>query len=91
MSTHKFKDFGHLDLRENSTGLVISEAGSVANGEGVWALDADLAWLATVEFCHALNLGKSNKIAIFQAMSSLVKACHKAISVLKDELGTRCW
>ena len=80
--TDKFNDLWHLDLGEDTTGLVIAQLGGIANGEGVWPLDGDLPWLATIELGHSLDFGEGDKVTVFESMSSFIQASNQALGIL---------
>lgn len=62
---HKVNNFGHLDLSEDTAGLVIPKIGSIAHGERVRSFNGNLPRFTTVKFCHPLHLGERDKISIF--------------------------
>lgn len=84
--THKFYDFWHLHLGKDTSTYIISEVCYVTNGERVRPLYGDLAWFTSIELLHTLYFGESNEVAIFEAMTGLIQACHKAIVVLKHAI-----
>lgn len=63
--THEFYDLGHLHLGKDTVRRIFTELRGISDGEGVWALDCDLAGLAVVEFFRPFNLCEGDKIAIF--------------------------
>lgn len=44
----------------------------------------DFYWLATVEFCHALDLGEGDIIVTLKAMTSLIQTGHHTSRVLEN-------
>lgn len=81
-SSYKFNDLGHLDLGENTSGLVIGKVGGVANGEGIRPLNSDFPWLAAIELSHSLDFGERDKVAVFESMSSFIQAGHQPLGIL---------
>ena len=82
LNAYEVDDLRHLDLGEDTTGLVVSQVARIADREGVRALNRYLARLAAVELLHALDLGESDKVAIFETMTCLVEASDKALAIL---------
>lgn len=74
-------NLGHLDLLVNSSTLVLSETRHVADGEGVRALDRNLARLTAVQCLHTFNFGKGDVVAIFKTMSSLIECRDQTLLV----------
>ena len=82
LNAYEVDDLRHLDLGKDTARLIISKIARVADGEGVWILDRDLARLAAVELLHALDLGESDKVAVFETMTRLVEAGDEALAIL---------
>ena len=82
LNAYEVDDLRHLDLGEDTTGLVVSQVARITDREGVRALDRDLARLAAVELLHALDLGESDKVSVFETMTRLVEAGYEALAIL---------
>lgn len=54
----------------------------VDSEEAAVTFHGDFARFATVEFGHALDLGKSDKVAILEAMSSFIQRRYQALLIL---------
>ena len=80
--TYKFDNLWHLDLSEDTTGLVIAQVGGIADSECIRPLDSDLPGLAAIELGHSLDFGERNKVAVFESMSSFIQAGHQALRIL---------
>ena len=80
--TYKFQDFGHLDLSEDATVLILAEVRRVSDSERIRALDRDFSGFAAVELSHALDLGECDEVAILETMSGLVQTSDQTFAVL---------
>lgn len=78
-SAYEFNNLGHFDLGEDAAGLVSTQVGGIADGEGIGTFDSDLPGLASVELSHTLYFGECNKVAIFETMSSFIQAGYQAL------------
>lgn len=83
-NTYEFNDLGHLHLSEDTTRLVLTKARCVTYAECEWALDGDLARLATVQFSHPLHFRESHEVAIFKTVARFVKAGYEALTILRN-------
>lgn len=67
---------------EDTTPHIVTEIRRVSDGECVWALDGDLARLASVQLLHSLDLSESDKIPVFKTMTRLIQAGDETFFVL---------
>lgn len=63
--THEIDDLGHLDLSEDTTRDVVTEARGVADREGIRSLDRYFSRLTSIELLHALHLSEGDEISVF--------------------------
>lgn len=68
-------------MSEETTTLVGAQSRDITYAESVWALDGDLARSTVVQAVHALDLGKSHKVAILQAVPGLIQCRHQTIFI----------
>ena len=81
-------NLGHLDLLPETTLLVLAKARHIANREVVRTSDGDLSGGTVIQVGHALDLCKGDIVAVFEAMSGLVKSGHQAGLVdVNDDAG----
>lgn len=85
-STHEFDDLRHFDLCEYTTPNVVTEIRRVSDSECVWALDNDLARLASIQFLHSLHFSKSNKVPVFKTMTGFIQAGDETFFVLEKKI-----
>ena len=81
-STHELEDLRHLDLSKDTTTLVLAKVRCVSNRKGVWTLHGNLTRLATIQLCHALDLGEGHEIAVFETVTCLIQAGNETLLVL---------
>ena len=81
----EFDHLGLLDLRKDSTTLVIArKSRRVTNREAVRTLDSNLAWFAPVQLLQSLDLTERHVVSILQSVPSLIEGGDEAFCALVD-------
>ena len=62
---YKVNNFWHLDLSEDTAGLVIAKIGSITDGKRVRSFNGNLSRFTTVKPCRPLHFCERDKISIF--------------------------
>ena len=80
---YEFQDLRHLDLREDTARLILTQLGGIADGKCVRPLDCYFEGFAAVQLSHALYLAECDEVSIFETMKRFIRASDETVLVLK--------